>query len=229
LKYRRVLLKLSGEAFGRTGLTEGALAYLTEELQAARALGVELAVVVGGGNLVRGSSLKFLDRAVADRMGMLATLINGLALQAALARRKIPVLLQSAVAAAWADPIQPERAREALANGHIVIFAGGTGNPFVTTDTAAAIRALEVEAEVLLKATQVEGVYTADPKRDPNAELLRSLTFERAIKERLGVMDLAALALCQEHRLPIVVFDFFKKGNLGQVLRGEEIGTRVSL
>jgi len=229
VKYRRVLLKLSGEAFGQKGLEEEALAYLVNELQSAHALGVELAVVVGGGNFIRGSSLKFLERAIADRMGMLATAINGLALKAALARRKIPSLLQSAVRAEWAEKIHPERAKAALAEGEIVIFAGGTGNPFVTTDTAAAIRALEVGAEALLKATRVEGVYTADPKRDPQAKLIKSIAFAEAIQGRLGVMDLAALALCEQHQIPVVVFDFFEEGNLTRVLEGEEIGTQISV
>jgi len=224
-----VLLKLSGEAFGKEGrgIAHEALSYVVEELRAARRLGVELAVVVGGGNFVRGSSLGFLDRAVADRMGMLATLINGLALAEALHKGRVPTTLQSAIATIWTDPLDPHRAREALSEGKIVIFTGGTGNPFVTTDTAAAIRAAEIGAEVLLKATRVEGVYTADPKRDPQAKLLKNLSYERAIRERLGVMDLSALTLCQEHRIPIVVFDFFEQGNLKRLLRGEEVGTRV--
>jgi uridylate kinase len=161
-------------------------------------------------------------------MGMLATLINGLALQEALAQREVPALLQSAVSVPWADPVHPRRAREALTDGKIVVFVGGTGNPFVTTDTAAAIRTAEIGAEILLKATQVEGVYTADPKRDPQAKLLKSITYERAIREQLGVIDLAALTLCREHHIPIVVFDFFQQGNLDRVLRREDVGTRIS-
>ncbi len=229
--HRRVVLKLSGEAFGTRGLDGGALDYIVGELQGARALGVELAVVVGGGNLVRGRDLEgsalALSRAVADQMGMLATLINGLALQDALRRAGVPTALQSAVAVPWAEPVHPQRAREALAQGGIVLFAGGTGNPFVTTDTAAVLRALELEADALFKATDVDGVYTADPKRDPRARKLENLTVREAIEGRLGVMDLAALALCEEGRLPVVVFDFFKPGSLSRALAGEPVGTRV--
>ncbi len=226
----RALLKLSGEALGRAGLESKALEYAVAELAAALSLSrdVELGVVVGGGNLVRGRDLPQMDPAVADQMGMLATVINGLALQEALSQRDIPATLQSAVAVPWIDPVHPHRAREALSQGRVVVFAGGTGNPFVTTDTAAAIRAAEIEADVLLKATNVDGVYTADPKRDPSAQKIPSLTYERAIQERLGVMDLAALALCEQYGIPIVVFDFFRAGNLRKVLEGEPIGTRVS-
>ncbi len=228
----RALLKLSGTAFGKAGLERESLEYVAAELAAALSLSssgdVELAVVVGGGNLVRGRDLPRMDRAIADQMGMLATVINGLALQEALSQRGIPAALQSAVAVPWAEPVDPRRAREALSQKRVVIFAGGTGNPFVTTDTAAAIRAAEINAEVLLKATDVDGVYTADPKRDPSAQKIPSLTYERAIHERLGVMDLAALALCEQYGIPIVVFDFFREGNLQRVLEGEEIGTRVS-
>lgn len=225
---KRALLKLSGEAFGRAGLERESLEYVVAELEAALSLEVELGVVVGGGNLVRGRDLPQMDRAAADQMGMLATVINGLALQEALGRRGVPAVLQSAVAVPWADPVHPRRAREALSQNRIVIFAGGTGNPFVTTDTAAAIRAAEIGAEGLLKATDVDGVYTADPKHDPAAQRLPSLTYEQVLRERLEVMDLAALALCEQYDIPIVVFDFFQEGNLRKVLEGEEIGTRVS-
>ncbi len=227
--YRRVLLKLSGGAFGERGLDSSALDYIVGELKAARELGVELAVVVGGGNLIRGRDLLRLDRAVADQLGMLATVINGLALQEALRGQNVSAVLQSAVVAVpWADPIRPQEARAALSQKKIVIFAGGTGNPFVTTDTAAAIRAAEIGADALLKATTVDGVYTADPKRDPAAKKLETITVQQAIEERLGVMDLAALALCEERDIPIVVFDFFQAGNLKRVLQGERVGTRVS-
>lgn len=231
--YRRVLLKLSGEAFGGrggSGFSESALGYLADELCAARESGpdVQLAVVVGGGNLVRGRALGRLDRATADQMGMLATVINGLALGEVLRGRGLAVRLQSAVPVPWAEPVSAVRAREALEGGHVVVFAGGTGNPFVTTDTAAAIRAAEIHADILLKATNVEGVYTADPKHDPDARLLRALTYERAIREELGVMDPAALALCREHRISVRVFNFFEQGNLAKLLRGEELGTQVT-
>lgn len=232
IRYKRVLLKLSGEAFrarrsADASVAKAALAYISRELHALHELGVEAAVVVGGGNLVRGSALEFLDRATADQMGMLATLVNGLALVEALVQARLKARLQSAVSLPWADPIHPRRAREALAAGEIVVFGGGTGNPFVTTDTAAAIRAAEIRAAALLKATQVDGVYTADPKRDPAAERIASLSYERAIRERLGVMDLAALALCQEHKIPVCVFDYTEPGNLTRVVRGEPVGTWV--
>lgn len=229
--YRRVLLKLSGEAFGGqggSGFSKQALTHLAGELRTAHELGVQIAVVVGGGNLVRGRALGHLDRAVADQMGMLATVINGLALGEVLRERGLSVRLQSAVPVPWAEPVSAVRARESLDHGHIVIFAGGTGNPFVTTDTAAAIRAAEIHADVLLKATQVEGVYTADPKRDPDARFLKTLTYEQAIREELGVMDLTALALCRERLIIVRVFNFFRQGNLKQVLLDEEIGTRVT-
>lgn len=226
----RALLKISGEAFGKsegTGLSQEALRYLIEEIRPVYAQGIQLGIVVGGGNLVRGANVKFLDRVVADRMGMLNTIINGLALCEALRQQKIPALVQSAVPAGFTDPIDPQRARAALEEKHVVIFVGGTGNPFVTTDTAAAIRAAEIRADLLLKATDVAGIYTADPKKSKSAKRLKRVRYDEVIAKNLGVMDLSAVEICRQNEIPIVVFDFFTVGNLRRAIAGEEIGTRV--
>lgn len=184
-------------------------------------------MVIGGGNFLRGAELKELDRVVADQMGMLATVLNGLALRQSLENRGHKVLLQSAVVTAYAEPLDPHSARQALAAKKIVVFAGGTGNPFVTTDTAAAIRASEIGADLLLKATNVAGVYSDDPKKNPKAKLYKELTLDEAIAKRLNVMDLTALAICRENKIPIRVFDVFRAGNLENIVRGEPIGTEV--
>jgi uridylate kinase len=190
---------------------------------------VEVAVVLGGGNYVRGADLGHLDRVIADRMGMLATVINALALQDALRQQGLAVCHQSALALPWAEPLDPYRARAGLQQGEILIFSGGTGNPLVTTDTAAALRAIEIQAALLLKATHhVDGVYTSDPKRDPQARRLERVSYQQAIEGELGVMDLAALAICREHRLPVRVFNALKPvDNLERALCGEEIGTLI--
>jgi len=188
---------------------------------------VRLAIVVGGGNFIRGAQLKDFDRVVADQMGMLATVLNGMALRQSLESRGLSVILQSAVPVAYAQPLDPISARHALSEKKIVIFAGGTGNPFVTTDTAAAIRASEIGAKVLLKATDVPGVYSADPKKNPKAKLYRELTIDEAIEKRLNVMDLTALTICRENKITIKVFDVFRPGNLEKIIRGEPIGTTV--
>ncbi len=226
---KRVLLKISGEAFSSRGasLSPEALHSLVREIRSVHAQGVQLGIVVGGGNLVRGADVKFLDRVVADRMGMLATIINGLALCQALQQHKIPALVQSAVPLSWADAVDPQRAREALALKKIVIFVGGTGNPFVTTDTAAAIRAAEIQADLLLKATDVSGVYTADPKKTKRARKLKRVSYGEVLAKNLGVMDLAAVEICRQNHIPIVVFDVFQPGSLKRALCGEAIGTRV--
>lgn len=231
LSFSRILLKLSGEAFsgrGELGISEKALAYAIHEIKAVHKLKIETALVIGGGNFLRGSQTAFLDRAVADQMGMLATIMNGLALAEALHQEKIPTLLQSAVTTPWTDPIQPARAKKALGNGEVVIFAGGTGNPFVTTDTAAAIRSSEIGANVLLKATQVDGVYSADPMKNPKAKRFERVSYDEVIQNNLAVMDMAAFDLCSQNRVPIIVFDFYKKGNLTKIVLGESIGTLVS-
>lgn len=176
---------------------------------------------------MRGADLKNFDRVVADQMGMLATVLNGLALRESLAQQDVPTVLQSAIAVAYAEPLHPQRARQALQEKKIVIFTGGTGNPFVTTDTAAAIRAAEIGADLLLKATNVEGVYSDDPKKNPKAQLYTKLTLDEAIEKKLQVMDLSALALCRDNKIPIRVFDVFAAGNLERIVCGEPIGTIV--
>jgi uridylate kinase len=222
----RVLLKLSGEALGAQGIDPQALLSLTEQLSRGIARS-EIALVVGGGNFIRGAQLTHTDRVVADQMGMLATVLNGMALRYSLESQGIPVILQSAIPVAYAHPIDPVGARRALSEKKIVIFAGGTGNPFVTTDTAAAIRASEIGAKVLLKATDVPGVYSADPKKNPKAKLYRKLTLDEAIEKKLNVMDLTALTICRENKITIRVFDVFSPGNLERALRGEPVGTVV--
>ena len=221
------LLKLSGEALGSSGIDPCATESIAGQLCAAHRLGVRLAIVVGGGNFIRGAQLKDFDRVVADQMGMLATVLNGMALRQSLESRGLSVILQSAVPVAYAQPLDPISARHALSEKKIVIFAGGTGNPFVTTDTAAAIRASEIGAKVLLKATDVPGVYSADPKKNPKAKLYRELTIDEAIEKRLNVMDLTALTICRENKITIKVFDVFRPGNLEKIIRGEPIGTTV--
>ena len=231
MSYKRVLLKLSGEAFagkGQTGIDEQALNVVKREIESILELNVETALVIGGGNFLRGSTVPFLHRAVADQMGMLSLIMNGLALREVLTNAGVPVLLQSAVPTPWTDPVSPLHAKEALSEGDVVIFTGGTGNPYVTTDTASAIRALEIDADVILKATQVDGVYTSDPNKDSSAQKLDKITFDEVINQRLEVMDMAAFDLCRANKLPIVVFDFYTEGNLKCVLSGEEIGTLVS-
>jgi uridylate kinase len=220
-------LKLSGEALGACGIDSQALELISKQLARVHQLGAEIAIVIGGGNFIRGASLASVDRVVADQMGMLATVLNGMALRQSLERQGIPVLLQSATPVAYAQLVDPIAARRALSERSIVIFAGGTGNPFVTTDTAAAIRASEIGAKILLKATDVPGVYTADPKRNPKAKLYRELTIDEAIEKRLTVMDLTALTICRENRITIKVFDVLCEGNLEKIVRGEPIGTTV--
>jgi uridylate kinase len=222
----RVLLKLSGEALGAQGIDPQALLSLTEQLSRGIARS-EIALVVGGGNFIRGAQLTHMDRVVADQMGMLATVLNGMALRYSLESQGIPVILQSAIPVSYAQPLDPIAARRALSEKKIVIFVGGTGNPFVTTDTAAAIRASEIGAKVLLKATDVPGVYSADPKKNPKAKLYRELTLDEAIEKKLNVMDLTALTICRENKITIRVFDVFAPGNLERALCGEPVGTVV--
>lgn len=228
IKVKRILLKLSGEAFGVKGIEPKAVDKLAAQIAQVRMRGVEIAVVVGGGNIIRGADAKNLDRVVADQMGMLATVINGLALQDALERQGLKAILQSAVAVSFAEPLDQRRAKQALENWEVVIFAGGTGNPFVTTDTAAALRAGEIKAELLLKATNVDGVYTGDPKSDKRAKRLKRVSYEEVIQNKLEVMDIAAIEICRENKIPIVVFDLFKPGNLEKAIAGEEVGTLVN-
>lgn len=191
-------------------------------------MGVQIGVVVGAGNLVRGRETSFVDRATADQMGMLATLVNGLALRDALGQASIDADVLSAIETPWIDAARPERGRTALDAGRVAIFVGGTGNPFVTTDTAAAIRAAEVRADALLKASTVDGIYTGDPQTDAGVERLDNVSYGQVIEGQLGVMDLAAVALCREQRIPIGIFDHTQPGNLVKMIRSEAVGSWVS-
>ena len=232
--YHRVLLKLSGEALmGKqaSGIDYNVLAGLSGEILKATSLGVQVALVVGGGNIFRGvGSGKDLriDRASADYMGMLATIINSVALQGALEREGLDTRVLSAIEMkAIAEPYIRRRALRHLEKGRVVIFAAGTGNPFFTTDTAAALRAIEINADVILKATKVDGVYNRDPVKDPNAKMFRKLTYLDVLKKKLKVMDATAISLCMDNSLPIVVFNLAKKGNILKAMTGEKIGTVV--
>ncbi len=234
MKYRRILLKMSGEALAGErgfGIEAQRLRYYAEEIRSVTQLGVQVAVVIGGGNLFRGieGSEQGLDRAQADYMGMLATVINALALQNALEQLGVPTRVQSAIEMARVcEPFIRRRAIRHLEKGRVVIFAAGTGNPFFTTDTAATLRAVEIGADVLLKATKVDGIYTADPTKDETAQKLSHITYQEALDKRLGVMDLTAFTLSQENRLPVIVFNILERGALYRIVLGEEIGTIVT-
>jgi len=231
LKYRRILLKLSGEAFAAEGtaFAPEALEYLLNQLTRLHEMDVQTALVVGGGNVIRGAeALPGLDRVTADQMGMLATAVNGLALQSLLEGKGIQTSIQSAVPTPFTPGLDRRAALQALEEGKVVIYVGGTGNPFVTTDTAAALRACEISAEVLLKATKVDGVYTADPQTDPQAERLERISYEEFLARGLGVMDLAAVEICRKNGLPILVFNFFREGELERAVAGEPVGTLIS-
>ena len=232
---RRILLKLSGEALmgpDSFGYHADTLARFVGEIREVMALGVQVGIVVGGGNLFRGATgaLSGMNRATADSMGMLATVMNALALKDALQQAGIDARVQTAVHITHVgEDFDRDAAVRHLEAGRVVIFGGGTGNPFFTTDTAAALRAAEVGADLLLKATKVDGVYTADPKKDPAARRYESLSFDEAIANNLGVLDTAAFALCREQKLSLVVFNVFKPGALKRVVMGEDEGTRVVL
>lgn len=232
-RWQRVLLKLSGEAFAgerKTGLDYAVISSLAQQIVDAHQLGVEIAVVIGGGNIIRGhyAAQAGIDRATADYMGMLATVINALALQDAIEQLGVPTRVQTAIQMFQvAEPFIRRRAIRHLEKGRVVILAAGTGNPYFTTDTAAALRALEIHAQAFLKATNVDGVYDADPKIDPNAKRFSYITYEEALALQLRVMDLTALTLCMEHRLPIVVFNIARPGNVVRAILGEDIGTLV--
>lgn len=235
--WKRVLLKLSGEAFASSSSDETIdgeiVKQVASEIAATKAeLGIELAVVVGGGNIWRGATgeLAGMNRATADYMGMLATAINALALQEALERLGQPTRTQTALhMEEVAEPYIQRRAMRHLEKGRVVIFAGGTGNPFFTTDTAAALRAAEINADVMLKGTHggVDGVYSADPKLDSSATRYDEITFNEVIAQELRVMDLTAMTFCKDNKLPVIVFDVMTAGNIGTALRGESIGTLV--
>ena len=231
--YRRIILKLGGEALlgeSNHGIDPAATVAVAEQIQRVHARGVEVAIVVGGGNIVRGQEAteEGLDRVTGDYMGMLATVINALALQSAIEHLGMQARVQSAIAMQQvAEPFIPRRAIRHLEKGRVVILAAGTGNPFFTTDTTAALRAAELGAEVLLKATKVDGIYTADPLKDESATRLPHLTYLDVLNRGLTVMDNTALTLCMDNRLPIIVFDLFTAGNIERVVLGDEIGTRV--
>ncbi len=222
LRYRRILLKMSGEALcaqeGGFGHDPAAIGLLSEELaQAYRTLGAQLALVVGGGNIFRGlrGASSGMDRATADYMGMLATVMNALALQDALEKRGVPTRVQTALE-------MPH-----LEKGRVVIFAAGTGNPYFSTDTAAALRAMEIHADVFLKATKVDGVYERDPKKYADAKMFAKLSYDSFIERRIGVMDTTAVTLCRDNKLPIRVFRLADRGNIARVILGEEVGTTI--
>jgi len=234
LKYKRVLLKLSGEALAGEqgyGINIDVLAQVASEICEAHSLGVDIGIVVGGGNIFRGvaASTKGMDRASSDYMGMLATSINALALQDALEKRGAQTRVQSAIEMAQiAEPYIRRKAVRHLEKQRVVIFASGTGNPYFTTDTAAALRGMEINAEVLLKATNVDGTYDKDPKTHPDAKKYTTLTHRDALNKGLKVMDATALSLCMDNRLPIITFKLMEKGNIIRILKGESIGTLIN-
>lgn len=234
MKYNRVLLKLSGESLmgdQSYGISPAMLEQYANDIKQVVDKGVEVAIVIGGGNIFRGLSgaSKGMDRVQGDYMGMLATLINSMALQAELEKQGMKTELLGGLAI---EPICKEmsrrRAIEAMQEGRVVVIGGGTGNPFFTTDTASTLRAIEIKADVILKGTRVDGVYTADPEKDPTATKYPTLTFQEALGKKLKIMDLTAFALCEENNLPIYVFDMNKPGNLLKVVSGEPIGTEVT-
>jgi uridylate kinase len=233
MAYQRVVLKISGEMFckpGHFGVTPSELLPLAEQISEIQQSGCKLAVVVGAGNLIRGKELELLDfdRIRADQMGMIATVVNALALEASLTKLSVPVKLFSAVAVeGFVEPHNPRLARESFDSGDVVLLAGGTGNPFVTTDTAAALRAAELGADVLLKGTKVEGIYSADPNACRDAKRYDRISYAEVLEEDLGFMDAAAVAICRERRIPILVFSLRPLSNMILAVRGEEIGTLV--
>ncbi|MBX3709820.1 MAG: UMP kinase [Gammaproteobacteria bacterium] len=231
--YRRILLKLSGEALQGDhlfGIDASKLSRIALEISGVTQLGVQVVLVIGGGNLIRGVDLcaAGLDRITADQMGMLATVINGLALRDALEKKSIPATLMSAFAVpSIADQYDRSKVQEKLEQGRVVILSAGTGNPLVTTDSAAALRGIEVGVDIVLKATKVEGVFDDDPIKNPKAERYQQLNYDEVISKRLGVMDLTAILLCQDHGLPLRVFNMNKQGVLKRIMLGEDIGTLI--
>ncbi|MEO8933093.1 MAG: UMP kinase [Xanthomarina sp.] len=235
MKYKRILLKLSGEALmgnRQYGIDPERLAEYAIDIKEITDLGIEVAIVIGGGNIFRGvaGASNGMDRVQADHMGMLATVINGLALQSALEDAGLPTRLQTAIhIEEVAEPFIRRRAMRHLEKGRVVIFGGGTGNPYFTTDSAAVLRAIEIEADVILKGTRVDGIYNADPEKDSKAIKFDHITFDDVLRKGLKVMDTTAFTLSQENELPIIVFDMNKRGNLLKVVSGENIGTKVNL
>ena len=234
MKYRRILLKLSGESLMGDqdyGISPDMLAQYASEIKQAQEEGAEIGVVIGGGNIFRGlqGAAKGMDRVQGDYMGMLATVINSMALQAELEKQGVKTELLGGLAIEHiCKESSRARIKQALEEGKVVLIGGGTGNPYFTTDTASSLRAIEMQADAILKGTRVDGIYTADPEKDPNATKYSSLTYEDALNKQLKIMDLTAFALCRENNMPIYVFDMNKKGNLLKVIKGEHIGTIVA-
>ncbi len=233
LKYKRVLIKFSGEALAGKksfGLDFGSIRGIAKELVKLRQAGVDLAVVVGGGNIFRGRAVErdTIDQATADYMGMIGTIINALALQAEIEKQGAETRVMTALSVKEvAEDYIRRKAQSHLAKGRIVLFAAGTGNPYFTTDTAGSLRAIEISADVILKGTRVDGIYSADPEKDPTATKFNTITFQECLTNNLRVMDMTALTLCMENNLPIIVFDMNKPGNLMKLTEGEHIGTLV--
>ena len=233
MKYKRILLKLSGEALmgdQNHGIDPIRLNDYATEIKKLQETGTQIAIVIGGGNIFRGVSgaSKGMDRVQADYMGMLATVINGLALQSALENNSVPTRLQTAIKIeAIAEPFIKRRATRHLEKGRVVIFGSGTGNPYFTTDSAAVLRAIEIHADVILKGTRVDGIYNEDPEKNKSAVKFDNLSFDEVLKKGLKIMDTTAFTLSQENKLPIIVFDMNTKGNLSRIVQGEKIGTRV--
>ena len=234
MKYKRILLKLSGEALSgesKTGILPERLEQYSQEIMKVSELGIEVAIVIGGGNIFRGSEADAMgvDRVQGDYMGMLATVINGMAIQSALEKNGLYTRLMSGINMEQVcEPFIRRRAIRHLEKGRIVIFGAGIGNPYFTTDSTASLRAIEIQADVVLKGTRVDGVYTSDPEKDPEAKRYSSLSFQDAYAKNLNIMDMTAFTLCQENNLPIIVFDMNKPGNLYKVVAGEEVGTLIT-
>ncbi len=233
MKYRRIVLKLSGEALmgeQEYGIDPNVLSYIAGEVAEVGSLGVQVGIVIGGGNIYRGveGAAQGIDRVTGDHMGMLATVINALALQNALEERSIPTRLQTAIKMEQiAEPYIRRRAIRHLEKGRVVIFGAGTGNPYFTTDTAAALRATEIEADVIIKATRVDGIYDSDPEVNVNAVRYEHVTYAEVLEKKLRVMDLTAITLSEENSLPVIVFDMNSKGDLARLVKGESVGTTV--
>ncbi len=232
-QYKRVLLKLSGEALmgGQSfGISSDILQYVAEEIKSIFELGIQIAIVVGGGNIFRGiaASSFGMDRTSADHMGMLATVINSLALQDVLEKKDVPTRIQTAITIhEVAEPYILRRAIRHLEKGRVVIFAAGTGNPYFTTDTAAVLRAQEIHAEILLKATKVDGLYDSDPVHNKDARFLKNVTYMEVLEKQLKVMDMTAISLAMDNHLPLAIFNLRNKGNIKKVICGDDIGTRI--
>jgi len=229
--YKRILLKLSGEALQGDhlfGIDPGKLSRISHEVSKVTKLGVQVGLVIGGGNIIRGSYTAGIDRITADQMGMLATVVNGLALRDAFDKKSIPVKVMSSFPVpGMVDFYDHRLAKELLLEGTVVIFVGGTGNPLVTTDTAAALRGIEMSADILIKATKVDGVFAADPIKNPKAERYTQLTYAQVLEQRLGVMDLNAILLCQDHGMPLRVFNMSRQDALVRIVQGEDVGTLI--